>query len=73
MLRVYRIAPTKPRSRAASVARRAVILAIADYLECTLAERNRLLVATQYAPQQPYLSGVALTARLGAGDISAVW
>ena len=45
--------------------RRAVVLAIADYLECTLAERNRLLVAPQYAPQQPYLSGVALTARLG--------
>jgi hypothetical protein len=44
--------------------RRAVVLAIADYLECTLAERNRLLVAAQYAPQQPYLTGADLTAVL---------
>jgi MmyB-like transcription regulator ligand binding domain len=44
--------------------RRAVVLAIADYLKCTLAERNLLLVAAQYAPQQPYLTGVALTAAL---------
>ena len=44
--------------------RRTVVLAIADYLECTLAERNRLLVAAQYAPQQPYLTGAALTAAL---------
>jgi hypothetical protein len=44
--------------------RRAVVLAIADYLECTPAERNRLLIAAQYAPQPPYLTGVALTAAL---------
>jgi hypothetical protein len=44
--------------------RREVVLAIVDYLECTLAERNRLLIAAQYAPQQPYLTGAALAAAL---------
>src|SRR5919201_3218564 len=52
------------RGRPRAPPRRAVVLAIADYLECTLAERNRLLVAAQYAPQPPYLTGAALTAAL---------
>ena len=44
--------------------RREVVLAIADYLECNLEERNRLLIAAQYAPEQPYLTGADLTAAL---------
>jgi hypothetical protein len=51
--------------------RRAVVLAIADYLECTLTERNRLLVAAQYTPQQPYLTGAALTAALARAQETA--
>lgn len=39
---------------------RSKLLEIADYLECTLAERNRILTACQYAPEQPYLQGTAL-------------
>jgi len=33
---------------------------IADYLNCTLDERNRLLVAAELAPISPYLSGELL-------------
>lgn len=33
------------------------VMEIADYLECSLEERNRLLVAAHYAPIPPYLTG----------------
>jgi hypothetical protein len=32
---------------------RAMLMTIADYLECTLSERNDLLLAAQYLPEQP--------------------
>lgn len=31
------------------------VMAIGNYLECTLEERNRLLLAANHAPIQPYL------------------
>jgi hypothetical protein len=49
---------------------RAMIMHIADYLECTLAERNDLLLAAQYLPEKPDLEGGALLAALNrAKDI----
>ena len=33
------------------------VMEIADYLECNLEERNRLLLAARYAPVPPFLSG----------------
>ena len=36
------------------------VMEIADYLECGLEERNRLLVAAHYAPIHPYLTGERL-------------
>lgn len=36
------------------------LMQIADYLECTLEERNQLLTAARYAPIVPYLVGEAL-------------
>lgn len=44
--------------------RRATVKAVADYLDCTLAERNRLLTAAGLAPEQPELQGPHLTAVL---------
>jgi hypothetical protein len=44
--------------------RRHVVMDLADYLECSLDERNRLLVAARYAPEQPYLQGAALATAL---------
>jgi hypothetical protein len=44
--------------------RQSVILDIAEYLECTPAQRNALLLAAGYAPQHPYLEGVNLQAAL---------
>ncbi|GCF10814.1 MmyB family transcriptional regulator [Dictyobacter arantiisoli] len=32
---------------------RAMLMQIADYLECSLSERNELLLAAQYVPEQP--------------------
>jgi len=40
--------------------KRQVVMELADYLECSLDERNRLLVAARYAPEQPYLQGAQL-------------
>lgn len=40
--------------------RRETVMEIADYLNCTLDERNRLLVAAELAPISPYLSGELL-------------
>ncbi|GAB4178251.1 MAG: hypothetical protein Fur005_40470 [Roseiflexaceae bacterium] len=37
--------------------RREMVMAIADYLSCTLVERNRLLLAAHTAPISPYLTG----------------
>lgn len=39
--------------------RRAVVGEVAEYLACTLAERNRLLLAAGYSPEQPRLEGPA--------------
>lgn len=44
--------------------RREVVMEIADYLACSLAERNRLLAAARYALEQPYLAGAELQAAL---------
>lgn len=48
--------------------RRQVVMELADYLECSLAERNRLLVAARYAPEQPYLQGAQLDAALAVAQ-----
>lgn len=40
--------------------RREVVMEIADYLQCTLLERNRLLLAARTFPVEPYLTGSAL-------------
>ncbi|OAN49747.1 hypothetical protein A6A03_06730 [Chloroflexus islandicus] len=39
---------------------RDIVMAIADYLECDLAERNRLLISAHHYPIQPYRSGETL-------------
>lgn len=39
---------------------RSILMTIADYLECSLSERNDLLLAAQYLPEQPTLEGDAL-------------
>ncbi len=39
---------------------RDVVMAIADYLECDLAERNRLLISAHHYPIHPYRSGEVL-------------
>ncbi len=39
---------------------RSILMTIADYLECSLSERNDLLLAAQYLPEQPDLEGDAL-------------
>ncbi len=36
---------------------RAMLMTITDYLECSLSERNDLLLAAQYLPEQPELEG----------------
>lgn len=44
--------------------RRETVMEIADYLNCNLDERNRLLVAAELAPISSYLSGDSLNAVL---------
>src|SRR5450755_3270549 len=39
---------------------RSMLMNIADYLECSLSERNDLLLAAQYLPEQPAWEGDAL-------------
>lgn len=39
---------------------RSMLMQIADYLECNLSERNDLLLAAQYLPEQPEWEGDAL-------------
>ena len=39
---------------------RSMLMQIADYLECSLSERNDLLLAAQYLPEQPEWEGDAL-------------
>src|SRR6266702_5742679 len=39
---------------------RSMLMQIADYLECSLGERNDLLLAAQYLPEQPEWEGDAL-------------
>ncbi|WP_322490038.1 hypothetical protein [Chloroflexus sp.] len=39
---------------------RAIVMEIADYLECDLTERNRLLISAHHYPIQPYRSGETL-------------
>lgn len=48
--------------------RRQVVMELADYLECSLEERNRLLVAARYVPEQPYLQGGQLTDALAVAQ-----
>jgi transcriptional regulator with XRE-family HTH domain len=36
---------------------RSMLMQIADYLECSLSERNTILLAAQYQPEQPELEG----------------
>lgn len=40
--------------------RRDIVMEIADYLNCTLEERNRLLIAARATPVAPYLTGPKL-------------
>src|SRR6185295_6145506 len=40
--------------------RRSIVMEIADYLNCTLEERNRLLIAADTAPVSPYFTGERL-------------
>lgn len=49
------------RGRITRPPKRTVVMDIADYLNCTMAERNRLLEAAQYAPIDIYLTGERLT------------
>lgn len=44
--------------------RREKVMEIADYLGCTLDERNALLIAAEYAPVEIYRTGTALEAPL---------
>ncbi len=46
--------------------RREVVMEIADYLNCTLEERNRLLIAAHGAPVAPYFTGDKLLELLQA-------
>jgi hypothetical protein len=39
---------------------RSMLMQIADYLECTLSERNEILLAAQYVPEQPEWEGADL-------------
>ncbi len=39
---------------------RAMLMQLADYLECSLSERNDLLLAAQYVPEQPEWEGADL-------------
>jgi PAS domain-containing protein len=52
--------------------RRETVMEIAGYLDCTLEERNRLLIAAGAAPIAPYLTGAALDEALRvAGAVAA--
>jgi hypothetical protein len=48
------------RGRITRPPKRDMVMEIADYLNCTVEERNRLLVAAQSAPIDPYLTGEQL-------------
>lgn len=48
--------------------RREVVMEVADYLACSLVERNRLLAAARYALEQPYLAGTQLEAALAVAQ-----
>lgn len=48
------------RGRITRPPRREIVMQIADYLNCTLEERNRLLIAAEIAPLDLYLTGEAL-------------
>lgn len=52
------------RGRITRPPRRDVIMEIADYLNCTIEERNRLLESANIAPVDPYLTGKQLDACL---------
>jgi len=47
---------------------RSMLMQIADYLECRLSERNDILLAAQYLPEQPDLEGDALRRALEAAQ-----
>ncbi len=51
--------------------RRETVMEIADYLNCTLEERNRLLVAARATPVAPYLSGPQLAEVLPVAEAVA--
>jgi len=48
------------RGRITRPPRREVVIDLADYLDCTIEERNRLLVAANFPPIDPYLTGKSL-------------
>ena len=48
------------RGRSQRLPSRSLLMQIADYLECSLSERNDLLLAAQYLPEQPAWEGDAL-------------
>lgn len=52
------------RGRITRPPRRDIVMQIADYLNCTLEERNRLLIAAEIAPVDPYLTGSDLEGSL---------
>jgi hypothetical protein len=59
-LRVYSSYKQMRNGRITRPPRRETVMEIADYLNCNLDERNRLLVAAELAPISPYLSGKSL-------------
>lgn len=65
---VYRTFPEVLRGEIKSPPPKSTIMEIADYLECSVEERNRLLRAAGYAPLPPYLEGDALAAILEAAE-----
>lgn len=52
------------RGRITRPPKRPIVMDIADYLNCTMAERNRLLEAAQFAPIDLYVTGERLAALL---------
>ncbi|HEX2912853.1 MAG TPA: hypothetical protein VH186_18755 [Chloroflexia bacterium] len=56
--------PALKDGRRRSVPSREVVMALADYLECSLTERNDLLAVASYSPVEPLLKGDDLEAAL---------
>lgn len=56
----YTSYPDLRKGKIAKPPSREKVMEIANYLECTLEERNRLLLAADHPPVQPYLTGETL-------------